>query len=443
MIPVLAPDELRALDAAAADRIDELIERAGAAVARAALRRMGGGYGRRVVVVAGRGNNGADGRAAARRLARRGVRVLVVDALDVPARLPVCDLVIDAAYGTGFRGDYRAPDPGAPVLAVDIPSGVDGLTGQACDGAVRAAATVTFAALKPGLLFGEGPERAGAVEIADIGLDTSGAFASAVEDGDMAHLPSRRRDGHKWDAGVFVTAGSPGMMGAPVLVARGALAAGAGSVRLGVPGLAMDRHVTGAEFVGVPMPAEGWAATTLLLAERCRAIVLGPGIGKGAELAREVRRLIDRARVPLVLDADALVDIERTTSHTVLTPHDGEFRSMTGQDLGPDRMDAARRLALRTGAVVLLKGATTVVAEPGGEVLLVTAGSPRLATAGTGDVLAGVIGAFLAQGVPPLQAAALAAHAHGRAACLGPSRGLVAGDLLRLLPEWLSAHAPG
>ncbi|MEO6120557.1 MAG: NAD(P)H-hydrate epimerase, partial [Acidimicrobiales bacterium] len=182
MIPVLEPAELRALDAAASVTTEVLIERAGAAVARAALAQLGGGYGRRVVVVAGQGNNGADGRAAARRLRRRGVLVLVVEAAEVPARLPACDLVVDAAYGTGFRGDYRAPDPaGAPVLAVDIPSGLDALTGQAGEGAVRAAATVTFAALKPGLLFADGPERSGTVEVADIGLDTSGAFAHVIE----------------------------------------------------------------------------------------------------------------------------------------------------------------------------------------------------------------------------------------------------------------------
>ncbi|MGH9155905.1 MAG: NAD(P)H-hydrate dehydratase [Acidimicrobiales bacterium] len=440
MIPVLEPDELRALDAAAAASTGELIERAGAAVARAALLLLGGGYGRRVVVVAGKGNNGADGRAAARRLRRRGMRVTVIEAAGAPARLPPCDLVVDAAYGTGGRGDYRAPDPGStPVLAVDIPSGLDPLTGEAADGTVRATATVTFAALKPGLLFGQGPERAGAVEVADIGLDTGGAFAHLVTDADVAaHLPPRSRDAHKWNAAVFVVAGSPGLMGAPVLVARAALAAGAGMVHLGVPGAPLESQPAGAEFVGVPLPAEDWAAATLARASRFRAIVVGPGIGRSPELAREVRRLVDRVRVPLVLDADALVELDKTTSKTVLTPHDGEFERLTGNRPGPDRLAAARFLARRTGAVVLLKGPTTVVAEPGGEVLLVTSGSARLATAGTGDVLAGLIGAFLAQGVPPLPAAALAAHTAGAAARLGPGRGLVAGDLLGLVPRWLS-----
>src|SRR5687768_7858012 len=156
MVPVLTPEEMKAVDEAAPEPVEVLIERAGAAVARAAERMLGGAYGRRVVVVAGKGNNGADGRVAADQLRRRGVRVHVVDAAASPAELPACDLVVDAAYGTGFRGSYRAPRPpaGARVLAVDIPSGVDGLTGEADEAAVRADATVTFAALKPGLLLG-------------------------------------------------------------------------------------------------------------------------------------------------------------------------------------------------------------------------------------------------------------------------------------------------
>src|SRR5262249_15502335 len=152
-----------------------------------------------VVVVAGKGNNGADGRAAARRLSQRGVRTLVLDAADAPARLPAADLVVDAAYGTGFRGAYTAPDPGgAAVLAVVIPSGVEGLTGEAGDGAAHADRTVTFAALKPGLLLGRGAGLAGEVTVADIGLDVSSATAHLLDDGDQrAWLPARSSDSHK------------------------------------------------------------------------------------------------------------------------------------------------------------------------------------------------------------------------------------------------------
>jgi NAD(P)H-hydrate epimerase len=215
---------------------------------------LGGVYGRRVVVVAGKGNNGADGRDAATRLRRRGIRVEVIEAADAPARLPDADLVIDAAYGTGFHGEYQAPDPGdAPVLAVDIPSGVNGLTGEAAEGAVRAERTVTFAALKPGLLFAEGRDRSGVVDVVDIGLDVSTARAALVEGSDVAAwLPARERNTHKWKSAAWVAAGSPGMTGASEMCSRSALRAGAGLVRMGVPGL--DSPSVPLEIIGRPLP---------------------------------------------------------------------------------------------------------------------------------------------------------------------------------------------
>ena len=206
MIPIVTPEEMKEIDAGAAEPVDVLVGRAGAAVARVALDVLGGSYGRRVVVVAGKGNNGADGRDAARRLRARGVRVQVMEAADCPDRVPASDLVVDAAYGTGFRGDYDAPDPGdAVVLAVDIPSGVDGLTGVAGEGAVSADLTVTFAALKPGLLLADGPTHTGPVEVVDIGLDVSSAAAALVESADVSRwLPSRPVDSHKWRSAVWV-----------------------------------------------------------------------------------------------------------------------------------------------------------------------------------------------------------------------------------------------
>ena len=207
------------MDAAAPEPLDVLIGRAGAAVAGEALDLLGGGYGRRVVVVAGKGNNGADGREAARLLRRRGAVVSVLDAADSPEMLPPADLVIDAAYGTGFRGSWDAPDPaGVPVLAVDIPSGVDATTGEADPRTLAAVRTITFASLKPGQLLGRGAELCGEVVVADIGLDASGARAWVLEDADVSErLPERPRDGHKWNAAVWVVAGSPGMTGAASL----------------------------------------------------------------------------------------------------------------------------------------------------------------------------------------------------------------------------------
>ena len=231
LLPIVTPEEMAAIDAAAPEAVEVLIGRAGAALAAEAVRMLGGTYGRRVVVVAGKGNNGADGREAAERLRRRGVRVNVIDAADAPASLPPSDLVIDAAYGTGFRGAYDAPDPGGvPVLACDIPSGIDGLTGEDVDGgAMRASRTVTFAALKPGLLFEPGRSSAGDIVVADIGLDVGGARAHVLEADDVAAwLPTRARDTHKWRTAVWVVGGSPGMTGAPVLAASAAARAGAG-----------------------------------------------------------------------------------------------------------------------------------------------------------------------------------------------------------------------
>ena len=447
MLPVLTPAEMKAVDEAAPEPVEVLIERAGAALAREALALLGGTYGRRVTVVAGGGNNGADGRSAARRLEKRGVRVQVFDAADAPQTLPACDLVIDAAYGTGFRGEYKAPDAGgALVLAADIPSGVDGLTGAACEGAVHADVTVTFAAHKPGLLLGDGPLLSGAVEVADIGLGVEGASASLVEDGDVfGRVPRRPRDAHKYASAVIVVAGSPGMGGAAQLCSRSAMRAGAGYVRLCTPGatdLATD------EVVSRTLASSGWAGDAVAEAERMRAAAIGPGLGRSESTVEETRRFVADCPLPLVVDADGLYAMGTAgeeaellgarSAASVLTPHDGEFSRLTGRPPGGDRLGETRELAGRVGATVLLKGPTTVVAAPDGTAYFAAAGSARLATAGTGDVLTGVIAAFIAMGVEATLAAALAAHAHGAASALGRPRGFVAGDLLELLPAWLS-----
>jgi hydroxyethylthiazole kinase-like uncharacterized protein yjeF len=435
VIPVLTGEEMGAVDAAAPEPVEVLIDRAAAAVARTALGMLGRAYGKRVVVVAGKGNNGADGRAAARRLEARGVRVRVVEAAEAEGGdLPSCDLVIDAAFGTGFRGAYQPPvvPDSALVLAVDVPTG----------GVVEADRTVTFAALKPVHLFD--PEPCGVVELADIGLDAgSAARAWLVEDGDVwAALPERSPDAHKWQTAVFLCAGSGGMMGAPLLCARAAMRSGSGYARVGVPGADAADWPAGNEAVAVSLPASGWADAVLPELERCKALVVGPGLGRSEETAKNVARLVAESPVPVVVDADGLNALGEAPAvdraDVVLTPHDKEFERLSGHPVGDDRMAATRALAQRVGAVVLLKGSTTCVAHPDGRVLLAAAGGPRLATAGTGDVLSGMIGAFAAQGLDGWRAAALAAHVHGRAASLGPSTGLVAGDLPDLVSEWLS-----
>ena len=465
MQAVLSVEEMRAVDAEALGSVSEetLVERAGTAVATWAVRLLGGTYGRRVVVVAGKGNNGADGRVAAQRLRRRGARVTVLEAADAPEHIGpagVVDLVVDAAYGTGFRGTYRAPSvpPGVPVLAVDIPSGVNGDTGEASGAPLRADLTVTFAAYKPGLLQGAGPLLAGRVVVADIGLDVGAARTWVVEDADVpARLPHRQRDAHKWLTALAVVAGSPGMTGAAALCARAAYRAGAGMVRLGIPGCA-ESELPVSEAVGVALPAAGWAAPVLETTERCRALVIGPGLGRVPATVEDVRTVVSQVARPTVVDADGLyalgsgVDLEaavegaassRSPASVILTPHDGEFARLAGRSPGVDRIGDTQRLAARTGAVVLLKGPVTVVAHPSGGALLATAGSPRLATAGTGDVLSGVVGAFAARGLDLWHAGALGAHVHGRAAELGPTEGLVAGDLVELVARWLSGVRRG
>jgi ADP-dependent NAD(P)H-hydrate dehydratase / NAD(P)H-hydrate epimerase len=470
------------VDRQAPEPVDVLVARAGSAVARRAGRLLSGVFGRDITVVAGKGNNGADGRLAATLLSASGARVKVLEASELPggAVLAPADLVIDAAYGTGLQRAYSPPDPGrAPVVAVDIPSGLSGLTGEVPDGggAMPAVATVTFASLKPGLLINRGPPFAGDVEVVDIGLGSlvdAAARCWLVEDRDVAALlPRRPRESHKWQAAVQIVAGSPGMTGAPWLASHGALRAGAGYVRLSMPGV--DPSVLPpSELVHLPVPASGWHGRVLESISRVKALVVGPGLGissgptvgqpgqeggqrgtgAGAGAATtelpggEVGLLLAAAPVPAVVDADGLnrigtldglgAIVSRRAFPLVITPHDGELTRLAGKPPGPDRLAAAREAAQRSGAIVLLKGSTTVVAAPEGKVLLSTAGDSRLATAGTGDVLSGMIGAFIARGVPAFEAAALAAHVHGRAAGTGHAEGLIAGDLPDLVATWLS-----
>ncbi len=464
MLPVLTRDEMRAADAAALSSVSEdtLVVRAGTAVGHAALRIMGGGYGRHVTVVVGKGNNGADGRIAADFLARRGARVTVVGAAEAPRALAPSDLVIDGAYGTGFRGTYDAPQVamGVPVLSIDIPSGVDADTGEAPGAAFRASHTVTFAALKPGLIQGAGHSHSGVVQVADIGIPLDPAHAALVEDADItASLPARPRESNKWSTALGVASGSVGMEGSAILCTRGALAAGAGMIRLGTPGNPLGNWPT--EAVRMNLDDPHWAAAFLEATTKCRALVVGPGLGTGEAVQNEIRSVIALAPHPMVIDADGLTALgDLATARklladrkhaTILTPHDGEFARLAGSPPGDDRLAAARSLAQEVGAIVLLKGPLTAVASPAAastdtgpagivtpDVYLAAAGNPALATAGTGDVLSGMIGAFLARGVAAHLAAALAAHVHGRAAGRGHPEGLVAGDLPDLSATFLS-----
>ena len=451
MEPVVTPAEMQEIDRDAAEPVEVLIDRAGWAVARAAVGLLGRRYGTRVLIIAGKGNNGADGRSAAKYLEAEGVRCTVVDAAAEhdPAVAAGFDLVVDAAYGTGFRGTYQPPPVGTiPVLAVDIPSGVDGLTGAAGGKPLSAAATVTFAAVKPGLLLAPGRQLAGSVSVADIGLDCSRARAWHLGPDDLiAHWPRAEPTTHKWRRAVWVIGGSPTMMGAPSLTASGAARAGAGYTAVSVPELATPASTLPVEAVFRPVGQE-WSTQVLADHDRFRALVIGPGLDPGEDNGRQVRACVSSlTHLAVVLDGGAIdaTAADPSALHgravpAVLTPHHGELHRLLGRSLGLDLLADAREAASRYQAVVVAKGPTTVVAHPDGRVQLSTAGDERLATAGTGDVLAGLVAAALAGGLDPFLAGGLAAELHGQAAKRGRSRGLVAGDLPDLVGDLLSSE---
>ncbi len=468
MLPVVTPSAMAAIDAAAEVPLDILIERAGWAAASSARSLMGSVSGLRVLVLAGPGNNGADGRVAARVLERWGAKVTIVDARswrteDVAWSRP--QLIIDAGFGTGLRRRFDAPDlttlcPQRPqVLAIDIPSGLDGELGIVHGSVIPADATITFGAYKPGLLVGDGPGLAGRVTVAPLGLDTSNAPAHLLEAGDLAAWPGRSADAHKWRSAVWVIGGRPSMPGAPRMAVMAAGRSGAGYVLGSIPGLdgaALDLPI---EAVGRALGLE-WGSEVARQADRVAAFVLGPGLPVDDRVGVEVRHCLASIERPMVVDAGAIdavavggvpaaIGSDRASClrdrsiPAVLTPHDGEFERLMGEKPGPDRLRSARLAAESYRSIVLLKGPTTVVAAPDGRVLLSRAGDARLATAGTGDVLSGIIAAGLALGLDPFMAAGLGAELHGRAASSGYRTGLIASDLPELVAGVLSSIAAG
>ncbi|HJR95940.1 MAG TPA: NAD(P)H-hydrate dehydratase [Gaiellaceae bacterium] len=428
------------------DSIPELMERAGAAVAREAM--LAFPAARSFACVCGGGSNGGDGRVAARLLRDAGH---VADETDEPEGY---DVVIDALFGTGFHGEPR-PDAAeliarinaatAPVVSVDVPSGVDASTGEIAGAAVEADLTVTFHAPKVGLVVAPGRFRAGRFAVADIGLEGAVTELRRATRAVLNDVPRRKAGDSKYTAGsALVVGGQPGMTSAACLTAMAAFRADAGYVALAVPVEALSAAETLAlEPVKIPWQEEDAVDTIRAAAERATAIALGPGLGRGPQRSALVRDLLEQVDLPAVVDADALFELDpvEREAPTVLTPHAGELGRLLGRDsewVDAHRLAAAREAAQRFGAVVLLKGSDTLIASPDGTTVVSDHGPPSLATAGTGDVLTGIVAAFLAKGLDAPTAAAAAAVAHGLAAGAAPAQaGLVASDLLALLPAVL------
>jgi ADP-dependent NAD(P)H-hydrate dehydratase / NAD(P)H-hydrate epimerase len=413
---------------------------------------------RRIAVVCGPGNNGGDGFVVARHLLDAGLdawlvlvadvdrirgdaatMLRVADALEVPRRAEVtgADVVVDALLGTGATGEPRAriaeaieriAGHAAPVLALDVPSGIDATTGEVAGAAIRAACTVTFHGRKLGTAIEPGRSHAGEVVTVPIGLPRllePPPFALRIDTSDLGSLPARNPLGSKYDAGaVLVVGGAPGTSGAPLLAARAAFHAGAGVVFVAVSQDVRDQvAIGGPELMvhGTRDPDE-----VLELAARADAVVLGPGLGRGEEATRLVDALVARVGAALLLDADALyalrgrlATLRERPGPTALTPHAGELARLLGVDrevLSSSRLAHVERAAAEAGCPVLLKGPDTLVATPGAPLRVVETAVPGLATAGAGDVLSGVVGALLARGLAPAEALSLGAAAHGAAA---------------------------
>ena len=416
----------------------ELMERAGAAVAQEVLN--GFPDARRFAVVCGDGANGGDGRIAARELRAAGR-----DAVETSA-VEQADVIVDALFGTGFHGEPRTEAAAlierinsarGSVVAVDLPSGVDASTGEAAGAAVRADVTVTFHGCKLGLVVAPGRFHAGEVVIVDIGLDDSETEAALVTSAILDLVPRKQEQDNKYSAGsVLIVGGAPGLTGAVCLAAEAAFRADAGYVAVAVPEASLPIVET-----KLLEPVKLTWAAAFEAAGKAGAVAVGPGLGRTDEAKAIVGRILSELEQPVVLDANALHELEPGgwRPPVVLTPHAGELGRLIGESsdwVSAHRLEAVRRAADRFGCVCLLKGADTIVAAPGARTLVCPIDAPALATAGTGDVLTGVLAAYLAKGLEPRLAAAAAAMATAEAARRVPyGTGLVASDIVAALPH--------
>jgi ADP-dependent NAD(P)H-hydrate dehydratase / NAD(P)H-hydrate epimerase len=492
--PLYAADEMRAADTWAIQQAGvpslELMERAGHGLAKLVAESAGARDGR-IRVVVGKGNNGGDGLVAARVLRDDGrdIDVLAIAPLDglqgdarasldrltgeppseyAPDALAGSSCIVDCLLGTGFTGAPRAPVAGAiatineqdaPVVACDVPSGVDASSGRVEGDAVWATATATFHGAKLGLHVAPGAFHAGEVRLIDIGIPRGAPAPAAgglIADRSLALVPSRTRAGSKFDSGTVVVAGGArGLTGAPSMAALAALRTGAGYVQVAAPrSVEASFELRLLEAMTVALPDDGGChvpegvGVVEALSERAGCVVVGPGLGR-TEGALEFGRLAVRTvSTPVLIDADglnahagALESLQGREAPTVLTPHAGELARLLETDseaVDASRLDCAREAAERSGAVVVLKGDDSIVALPGGPVAVSPGGTAALATAGTGDVLSGVIGTLLAKGLGPFEAAAAGVLAHLRAGDAAADRvgadHVIASDVIEAIP---------
>jgi NAD(P)H-hydrate epimerase len=485
-----------------------LMENAGRSVFEAIRARFPDFHQKKIVVVCGKGNNGGDGLVLARHLINHGAmaEILVLSApknlsLDTQANAKIleqsdetihyieteenltqvatllsnADLIIDAIFGTGFKGEARGLNAQvielinlspAFVFSIDIPSGIEGNSGQVLGSAVMADLTLTLALPKIGLLLYPGRGYVGELSMGDVGYPRSliENFESSLElveaDWVRANLPERRPDGHKGDFGrVLVIAGSQGMTGAARLTAKAALRAGAGLVYLAHPASlssAIESKLT--EVVKLPMPDSDGALTAHSLSSLEKAltsktvVAIGPGLSQNAQIATLLNRLLPKLKIPTVLDADGINNLsdisvlseKKLKAPLVLTPHAGELARLLGktrEEIEAHRVEIAEQTAKELGVTLVLKGAPTITAWPDGKIFVNSTGNSGLASGGSGDVLTGLIVGLIAQGMDVPQAAVAGVYLHGRTADalkkkLG-ERGMIASDLIRYLPKTL------
>ncbi len=509
---VVTAEEMKTLDKAAIEDYGiagmVLMENAGRQVVETIRQVLGEVRGKVIRIFIGKGNNGGDGLVIARHLLNMGAEVKVLALADVDestgdaaANLKIwrkmgqkiyslhqgdginivrlvlmnTDLIVDAIYGTGFRGMVSDKvgriievlnESGKPIIAVDIPSGLEADTGKAKGPCIQATHTVTFGLPKLGLILESGVDYAGQLHIADISIpavlvEKYAPHRYLITDELVRDwLPVRPTTAHKGTFGrVLVVAGSRGMTGAAYLTGQGALRAGAGLVTVAVPETLHDiMEVKLTEVMTVPLPDTGLGILSreagqriISLLEGMDVLAIGPGLSTVPEVVTMVRELLPSVEIPCVIDADALNAlagegdiIRKMQAPAVITPHPGEMARLMGvkvRDIQEDRLAHATGAAENWNGVVLLKGARTVVAAPNGAIYINPTGNPGMASGGSGDVLTGMVASLIAQGLDPAWAAAAGAYIHGRAGDLAAREkgmmGLNAGDILSTVPAAL------